>query len=167
MPMQKIGLLSDTHSYLDPQLEEFFSPCDEIWHAGDVGNVEVINKLKQWKPIRCVYGNIDDHKLRAEFPEILPFECEKVNVLMTHIGGTPYKYRATALAAIKQYCPKLFICGHSHILKVEYDKKYEMLFVNPGAAGNHGFHHVRTAVRFTIDKDNIKDFEIIELGKRG
>ncbi|PVX52428.1 hypothetical protein C7377_0742 [Balneicella halophila] len=165
--MQKIGLLSDTHSYLDPQLKEFFAPCDEIWHAGDVGSIEVINQLEQWKPLRCVYGNIDDHKLRAEFPEIQFFYCEKVKVLMIHIGGKPKAYRASALAAIGEFRPQLFICGHSHILKVEYDKEYEMLFVNPGASGKHGFHHVRTAVRFTIENENIKDFEIIELGVRG
>lgn len=165
--MQKIGLLSDTHSYLDPQLEEFFKDCDEIWHAGDVGNIEVIKELEKWKPLRCVYGNIDDHKLRAEFPEILNFMCEEVNVLMLHIGGTPNKYRATAQNAINYYRPQLFICGHSHILKVQYDKKNEMLFINPGASGNHGFHHIRTAVRFCIEGKNIKDLEVVELGQRG
>lgn len=165
--MQKIGLLSDTHSFLDPQLEAFFSPCEEIWHAGDVGNMEVIRQLELWKPLRCVYGNIDDHKMRAEFPEILHFSCENITVLMLHIGGTPSKYRATALAAIQHFQPQLFICGHSHILKVQYDKKNELLFINPGAAGKHGFHQVRTAVRFSIDKKNIQDLEIIELGKRG
>lgn len=164
--MKKIGLLSDTHSYLDPQLEEFFSNCDEIWHAGDVGNIEVIQSLENWKPVRCVYGNIDDHTLRAEFPEILNFKCEQVHVLMIHIGGSPGKYRTTALSAIRQMQPQLFICGHSHILKVQYDKKYEMLLINPGAAGKHGFHKVRTAMRFTIVGKNIKDLEIIELEKR-
>ncbi len=163
--MQKIGLLSDTHSYLDPQLEEFFKNCNEIWHAGDVGSIEVIKQMEEWKPLRCVYGNIDDHKLRAEFPEILCFDCEQVKVLMLHIAGTPQKYRATALAAIQQFQPKLLVCGHSHILKVQYDKKYDLLFVNPGAAGKYGFHQIRTAVRFCIDKTSIKDLEIIELGK--
>ncbi len=165
--MQKIGLLSDTHSYLDPQLKEFFKDCDEIWHAGDVGNIEVVKELESWKPLRCVYGNIDNHKLRAEFPEVLTFNCEQVKVLMLHIGGTPKNYRPNASAAIQQFRPKLFICGHSHILKVQYDPKNELLYINPGAAGNHGFHHVRTAVRFCIEGKNIKDLEVIELGNRG
>lgn len=165
--MQKIGLLSDTHSYLDPQLEEFFKDCDEIWHAGDVGNMQLIETLEQWKPLRCVFGNIDDHRLRAVFPEMQYFVCENIRVLMLHIGGTPSRYKPKALSAIRELQPKLFICGHSHILKVQYDKKNELLFINPGAAGNHGFHHVRTALRFVIDKETIKDLEIIELGKRG
>lgn len=164
--MKKIGLLSDTHSYLDPQLEEFFKNCDEIWHAGDVGNISILETLEKWKPIRCVYGNIDDYKLRAEYPEILNFKCEQVNVLLLHIGGSPGKYQATALSAIRQVQPQLFICGHSHILKVQYDKIHGMLFINPGAAGIHGFHQVRTAIRFIIEGKNIKNMEIIELGKR-
>lgn len=164
--MKRIGLLSDTHAYLDPQLQVFFHDCDEIWHAGDVGALEVIETLEHWKPLRCVYGNIDDHRLRAEFPEVLCFECEQVRVVMTHIGGTPTRYKPLAMSAIERYNPKLFICGHSHILKVQYDKKYDLLFINPGAAGKHGFHHVQTAVRFVIDKDTIKDLEVIELETR-
>ncbi len=164
--MKKIGLLSDTHSFWDAQLEEFFKDCDEIWHAGDVGAIQVIEKMEALKPLRCVYGNIDDHRLRAEFEEILVFECEEVKVLMIHIGGHPYKYDKKALQAIKEHRPQLFICGHSHILKVQYDKDNQLLFINPGAAGNHGFHSVRTAIRFAIEKAVIKDLEIIELAKR-
>lgn len=164
--MQRIGLLSDTHSYLDPKLQDFFYDCDEIWHAGDVGKIEVIEMLEKWKPLRCVYGNIDDYRLRAEFPELLNFECEHVKVLMTHIGGSPYRYKLLAREAIKKYKPQLFICGHSHILKVQYDTTNKLLFINPGAAGNHGFHQVRTAIRFTVEGQNIKDLEVVELGNR-
>ncbi len=165
--MQKIGLLSDTHSYLDPQLKDFFKDCDEIWHVGDVGAFSVIEELEKWKPLRCVYGNIDDHQMRAEFPEVAHFQCEEIQVVLLHIGGTPSRYKPLANNAIKTYRPNLLICGHSHILKVQYDKKNNLLFINPGAAGKHGFHHVRTAIRFVIDGKNIKDLEIIELGVRG
>lgn len=165
--MQRIGLLSDTHSYLDAQLKEFFKDCDEIWHAGDVGNTAVLDELKLWKPLRCVYGNIDSQKLRTECPEIQHFACEKVSVLMIHIGGRPGKYYPTAKAAIQKHQPKLFICGHSHILKVQYDQHSNMLYINPGAAGKHGFHKVRTAIRFLIDGEQIKDLDVIELGTRG
>lgn len=164
--MRKIGLLSDTHSFLDKQLHEFFAPCDEIWHAGDVGNISIVETLETWKPLRCVYGNIDDYRLRAEFPEVATFFCEEVKVVMLHIGGNTFRYSPLAKEYIREHTPKLFICGHSHILKVVYDKKNELLFVNPGAAGKHGFHHVRTAIRFVIDKDQIKDLEVIELGTR-
>lgn len=164
--MIKIGLLSDTHSYLDPKLEAFFAPCDEIWHAGDIGNIVVTDTLKKWKPLRAVFGNIDDHKVRSEFPEFITLKCEEVKILMLHIGGSFGRYSSLAKSYIEKYRPKLFICGHSHILKVQYDKKNEMLYMNPGASGRHGFHAVRTAVRFSIDGANIKDLEIVELEVR-
>lgn len=165
--MKRIGLISDTHSYLDEAVYKHFDQCDEIWHAGDFGVVEVAEGLKKFKPLRGVYGNIDGAGIRAEFPEVLKFTCEEVKVLMIHIGGYPDKYSPLARTEINSYHPNMFISGHSHILKIIYDKKFECLHVNPGAAGNHGWHKVRTLVRFTIDGANIKDCEVIELGKRG
>ncbi len=165
--MQKIGLLSDTHSWLDPKLKKFFADCDEIWHAGDVGQIEVIQQLEQWKPLRAVYGNIDDHIVRTEFPENLVFDCEQVKVFMTHIGGYPNRYYKQAKEILQKERPRLFISGHSHILKVQFDSKLNCLHVNPGAAGNQGFHKIRTAVRFVIEGIKIRDLEVIELGMRG
>lgn len=164
--MIKIGLLSDTHSYLDPSLETFFASCDEIWHAGDIGTIAVADTLRQWKPLRAVFGNIDDHKVRSEFPEVMTWKCEDVKILMIHIGGSFGRYSTLAQSHIVKYRPKLFICGHSHILRVQYDKKNNMLYINPGASGKHGFHTVRTAVRFSIDGANIKNLEIVELEVR-
>jgi putative phosphoesterase len=161
--MKKIGLLSDTHGYWDDKYAHYFSSCDEIWHAGDIGSADVLNKLQALKPVRAVYGNIDDYRLRAECPQILRFKVEEVEVLLTHIGGYPGKYESVIRGEIYARPPKLFICGHSHILKVVYDKHLQMLCVNPGAAGKYGFHQVRTLMRFAIEGEVIKDMEIIEL----
>jgi hypothetical protein len=161
--MTRIGLLSDTHGYWDESLANFFSLCDEIWHAGDIGNIETADVISKFKPLRAVYGNIDDFKVRSVYPKIQKFKCEEVNVLMTHIGGYPNRYDTSVLPIIKDQNPQLFICGHSHILKVIYDKKFSLLHINPGAAGKSGFHNLRTAVRFTIDKQNITNLEILEI----
>ena len=164
--MTRIGLLSDTHSYLDPKIYEYFSDVDEIWHAGDVGSMEVIDQLRAFKPLRGVYGNIDDHLIRRELPEFNRFMCEEVEVLITHIAGKPGKYAKPAQEELERKSPKLFICGHSHILLVKMDPKYNMLWMNPGACGYKGFHQVKTILRFNIDGDKIQDLEAIELGKR-
>ncbi len=165
--MTRIGLLSDTHSYLDEKVFDYFEECDEIWHAGDIGEVEVADKLEAFKPFRAVYGNIDDEKVRIRYPENLRFTCEGVAVFMTHIGGYPGRYTKRVREIIQKEPPDLYICGHSHILKVMPDKKYHLLHINPGACGVHGFHKVRTIVRFTLEESNIKDLEVIELGLRG
>jgi putative phosphoesterase len=164
--MQRIALLSDTHNYLDPEIFKYFESCDQIWHAGDVGTIAITDELSKIKPVVAVYGNIDGQDVRKVHPKNQQFKCEEVDVFMTHIGGYPERYNAEVLQTIKKTLPKLFICGHSHILKVMYDKKYNLLHINPGAAGIHGFHKVKTLVRFTIDADKIKDLEIIELGNR-
>lgn len=161
--MTKIGLLADTHSYLDDAIFKHFASCDEIWHAGDFGNILVADKLASFKPLRGVYGNIDNKDVRINYPEDLRFMCEDVDVWMTHIGGYPDKYAPRIRAAIYSNPPKLFISGHSHILKVIYDKKINCLHLNPGAAGKQGWHKVRTLMRFSIDKNSIKDLEVIEL----
>lgn len=165
--MKKILLLSDTHSYIDEQILKFVKQADEIWHAGDIGDLHVTDTIKSLKPLRAVYGNIDDANARLEFPLDNKFTIENVTVWMTHIGGYPNKYNQRVREELQQNAPKLFICGHSHILKVQFDKKLNVLHLNPGAAGNHGFHKVRTMIRFTIDKEQIKDMEIIELATRG
>ena len=164
--MTKILLLSDTHSYIDDQILKYVKQADEVWHAGDIGNLNVTDTLKSYKPLKAVYGNIDDDKARLEFPENNRFLCEKVDVLMTHIGGYPNRYDKRIKEEITQNPPKIFISGHSHILKVMWDKKLNLLHMNPGAAGKHGFHQVRTMLRFVIDSEQIKDLEIIELEKR-
>ncbi len=163
--MKKIALLSDTHSYIDDRILDFFKEVDEIWHAGDIGSMEVLNKLKSIKPVRAVYGNIDGIEFRNELPESLNFNCENVKVFITHIGGYPKKYAKGIKAVLQELKPQLFVAGHSHILKVMYDKELELLYINPGAAGKSGFHKIRTALRFVIDKDKIKDLEILELKK--
>jgi putative phosphoesterase len=165
--MIKIGLMSDTHSFLDPKIYQYFAEVDEIWHAGDVGKIEVIDELRKFKPVRGVFGNIDDYTIRKEFPEFERFKCEDVEVLMTHIGGRPGNFSKPALEEIKKNPPKLFICGHSHILLVKMDPKFKMLCMNPGACGNKGFHNVKTLLRFSITGDRIHDLEAIEIGKRG
>ena len=165
--MKKILLLSDTHSYIDAQILKYVKLADEVWHAGDIGDLNVTDTLKKLKPLRAVYGNIDDNLARMEFPLDNKFTVENVSVWMTHIGGYPNKYNQRIREEIKQDTPKIFISGHSHILKVQYDKKLNLLHLNPGAAGNHGFHKIRTMLRFTIDKEQIKDLEIIELATRG
>ena len=164
--MQRIALLSDTHNYLDPKIFKYFETCDQIWHAGDIGTIAVTDELSKIKPLIAVYGNIDGQDVRKVHPKDQRFMCEGVDVFMTHIGGYPNHYSPEALNEIKKSLPKLFICGHSHILKVMYDQKYQLLHINPGAAGVHGFHKVKTIVRFTIDADKIKDLEVIELGIR-
>ncbi|MBO7557794.1 MAG: metallophosphoesterase family protein [Bacteroidaceae bacterium] len=161
--MKRIGLLSDTHGYWDSKYEKYFSECDEIWHAGDIGTVEVAEKLAAIKPLRAVYGNIDGGDLRKMFSEKYRFKCEEVEVLIKHIGGYPGHYDASIRDSIFARPPQLFISGHSHILKVIYDKTLQCLHINPGAAGMSGFHKVRTLVRFTIDGKEIKDLEVIEL----
>lgn len=165
--MLRIGLLSDTHGYLDDRILAYLSECDEIWHAGDIGNIEIAQKLSVLKPLRAVSGNIDGTDLRQEYPLHLRFVCEEVDVLMIHIGGYPGHYSSETRKEINSSIPKLFISGHSHILKVIYDNKYKLLHINPGAAGIQGFHQIRTLIRFSIDKDIIKDLEVIELGQKG
>lgn len=164
--MTKILLLSDTHSHMDSRILSYAAQCDEIWHCGDFGAIKVIEALEKIKPLRGVYGNIDDAKIRKEFPEVLHFDCEKVKVLMIHIGGYPGKYTALAKKEIAENPPQLFISGHSHILKVMMDKPRGILHMNPGAAGNIGWHKTRTMLRFSIDGEDIKDLEVIELGKK-
>lgn len=161
----KIGLLSDTHSVLHPKVFEHFKDCDEIWHAGDIGTVDVIDKLSAFKPLKAVYGNIDNHKIRAICPNDLRFECEGVKVWITHIGGYPYKYTKYIREELDKYSPDLFICGHSHILRVMYDKNREILHMNPGAAGNYGIHKVITLLRFEILKGEVKNLEVIEFNR--
>ncbi|WP_291857203.1 metallophosphoesterase family protein [Marinilabilia sp.] len=163
--MIKIGLLSDTHGFLDPRFFELFKGVDEIWHAGDIGNEDVLNDLEIFKPYRAVYGNIDDWNIRNRTTEDQRFQCEGLKVWMTHIGGYPGKYSPRIKQDLFKYLPGLFISGHSHILKVMFDKNLNCLHINPGAAGKSGFHQVRTAVRFAIDKGEIKNLEVIELGK--
>ena len=164
----RIGIISDTHSYLDPQVFEYFKSVDEIWHAGDIGDPAVADELEKFKPLRAVFGNIDDKNLQARFAEDLWFECEDLKIWMTHIGGAPPNYNPRIKKILKEKIPDIFICGHSHILRVKKDPKYNnMLYLNPGAAGNHGFHLIKTLIRFEIAKKEIKNVEVIELGKRG
>ncbi|MCR9287495.1 MAG: metallophosphatase family protein [Bacteroidetes bacterium] len=165
--MKKIGLLSDTHGYLDKKVFEYFKDCDEIWHAGDIGSMEVVEQLEQFKPLKAVYGNIDDAKIRQSFPLNLRFECEGMDVFITHIGGYPGRYTGRVREIIRSKSPQLYICGHSHILKVMPDKKYDFLHINPGACGNYGFHKIKTIVRFDINKGKIQNLEVVELGLRG
>jgi len=162
--LKKILLLSDTHSYIDDRILEYAKNADEIWHAGDFGNLEVIDELKKVGKLRGVFGNIDDAKIRAEFPEIAIFECEKVKVFMIHIGGYPHKYAPKVKEKLKEEKPQIFISGHSHILKVMYDKELEILHLNPGAAGKHGWHKMRTMLRFEVNGEKIENLEVIELG---
>ncbi|MDT0540417.1 MULTISPECIES: metallophosphoesterase family protein [Croceitalea] len=164
--MTKILLLSDTHGHMDDAILKYARSADEIWHAGDIGNLEVTDQLEAIKPLKGVYGNIDDHIIQKEFPEHNRFFCEGVDVWITHIGGYPTKYNVRVREEIKANPPKLFICGHSHILKVMHDKKLDVLHMNPGACGKHGFHAVRTMLRFQIDGEKISNLEVIELGKR-
>ena len=164
--MKRIGIMSDTHGFVDPKVFEYFKEVDEIWHAGDVGSVDVITQLEEFKPVKGVFGNIDDATLRLHWPENQVFHCEDVKVVMTHIAGKPYKYRQGAYDLIKKEKPQIFVCGHSHILMVQYDKNINALWVNPGACGFKGFHQVKTLIRLTIDGKEIKDLEVIEIGPR-
>jgi uncharacterized protein len=163
----KIGLISDTHGWIHPRLFEHFKDCDEIWHAGDIGNIETADAFSQFRPFRAVYGNIDGMTVRVVYKEHLFFKAEEVNVLITHIGGTPDRYDRRVIPLLNEMHPDLFICGHSHIAKIIYDKKQEFLYVNPGASGYIGFHRFMTAIRFQITGSRIHDMELIELGERG
>ena len=162
----KILLLSDSHSYIDDRILDYAKNADEIWHCGDFGNLEVIEKLEKIKPLRGVYGNIDGTEIRKIFPEVLRFKCENVEVLMIHIGGYPNKYTPLTKKEIADQAPKLFISGHSHILKAMYDQKNSLLHLNPGAVGKVGWHQMRTMMRFDINGDQIENLEVIELGKK-
>ena len=164
--MTRIGLISDTHSFLDEKVFEHFQNCDEIWHGGDFGEGDLVKRLKERKNLRGVYGNIDGQDIRSEFPEQLVFMCEEVKVMMRHIGGYPPRYNPETKKEILLHQPQLFISGHSHILKVMYDDKLQCLHMNPGAAGKHGWHKTRTIIRFVIDGKNMSNCEVIELGSR-
>ena len=164
--MKKILLLSDTHSYLDDTIIKYVNLADEVWHAGDIGDLKVTDAIKKLKPLKAVYGNIDNAEARSEFPLHNRFLCEEVAVWITHIGGYPGRYNPGIREEIKTNPPNLFITGHSHILKVMNDKKLGFLHMNPGAAGTHGFHKVRTMLRFEIDKDKIQNLEIIEIQRK-
>ena len=164
--MTRIGLISDTHGYLDESVFTHFEQCDEIWHAGDFGALELSKRLSSFKPLKGVYGNIDGNDIQNFYPENLFFQCEEVKVFITHIGGYPPKYNSRVKPLIQENNPQLFISGHSHILKVMYDEKLQCLHMNPGAAGNQGWHKVRTIITFIIDGKNMKDCKVIELGSR-
>lgn len=164
--MMKVGLLSDTHGYWDNRYAEHFKDCDEIWHAGDIGSEELITRLAEIKPVRAVYGNIDGQNIRIQYPKSTVFMAEGVKVLLTHIGGYPGRYAPEIRPELYDVRPNLFIAGHSHILKVVFDKTLNCLYMNPGAAGISGFHQVRTLIRFSIDGQKIQDLEVIELGQR-
>ena len=161
--MKRIGLLSDTHGYWDDRYLKYFEESDEIWHAGDIGSMDVLDRLMKFRTFRGVYGNIDGQDIRKILPEINRFELEGADVMIKHIGGYPGKYDMQVKKIISSATPDLLICGHSHILKVKYDKDYELLHINPGAAGKYGFHTVRTLVRFNIDCGKFSDLEVIEL----
>ena len=160
--MKRIGILSDTHGTIIPQVFDFFKDVDEIWHAGDLGNITVAEQLDAFKPFRAVHGNIDDYIVRLQYPEDLFFQVEDVHVYMTHIGGYPGHYMPEVKIILEKKKPDLFVCGHSHILKVIYDKKLNLLHLNPGAAGNSGFQKKTTMIRFAIDGTQFKDMEIFE-----
>jgi putative phosphoesterase len=164
--MRKIGLMSDTHGSIDPKIFEYFKDVDEVWHAGDVGDVKVIQDLEKFKPVRGVYGNIDGHEVRAMWPKTQRFKCEDLDVLITHIGGKPYKYSSDAYAAFMKKSPEVFVCGHSHILLVQFDKKINSMWLNPGACGYKGFHKVKTVLRFEVHGKELKNMEVIEIGPR-
>jgi len=165
--MTKIGIISDTHSYLDEQVFDYFKNVDQIWHAGDIGTQDVTDKLKAFKPLYAVYGNIDNYELRAEFPENQILDIEGCKIFITHIAGAVGKYNPRVNAIIQQEKPDVLVCGHSHIVKVMKDLKYNFLHINPGAAGIHGFHKMRTIIRFEIDNGKPQKMELIELGLRG
>ena len=164
--MKNIGLISDTHGYIDERILFHFEECDEIWHAGDIGKLSVIDELSTLAPVKAVYGNIDSAKIRSEHPLHQRFVMEGMDIWITHIGGHIYAYDYRIREVIRANPPDIFICGHSHICKVQMDNRLNMLYMNPGAAGRHGFHKVRTILRFTIDQKEIKNLEVIELGTR-
>jgi uncharacterized protein len=161
--MKRIGLISDTHGYLDESVFRYFESCDEIWHGGDFGTAALAEKLAAFRPLRGVYGNIDGTDIRSVYPENLVFHCEEVKVLMRHIGGYPPKYNPETRKLLEIHQPQLFIAGHSHILKIIYDEKIQCLHMNPGAAGKQGWHKVKTLIRFTVDGKDMRDAEVVEL----
>jgi putative phosphoesterase len=165
--MKRIGLISDTHSHLDPTIFEHFAEVDEIWHAGDIGSVNLYDQLNHFKPTKAVFGNIDDHLIRRICPKDLIFDTEGLKVVITHIGGFPPRYNQDAKQLINREKPGLVITGHCHILRIMPDPTHNLLFINPGAAGHHGFHLIRTVVRFGISEGKVKDLQVIELGRRG
>lgn len=166
--MTHIGLISDTHGYLDERVFEYFKDCDELWHAGDVGSVKIIEQLQAFKPTRFVFGNIDSKEIQWQLPEHEFFTLEGFNIWMTHIGGAPPNYNPAVKKKFKEKIPDIFVCGHSHILRVIRDEKMNnMLYMNPGAAGNEGFHKVKTLLKFTLDNRKMSNLGVIELGKRG
>lgn len=162
--MIKIGLLSDTHAYWDDRYATYFADCDEIWHAGDIGSDTLALQLSSLKPLRAVHGNIDGYSLRIQYPRVLRFKAEEMEVVITHIGGYPGRYASEIREELYANPPQIFIAGHSHILKAQYDQKLKCMHLNPGAAGKSGFHQVRTLMRFVIDGKQLKDLEVIELG---
>jgi putative phosphoesterase len=164
--LTRIGLISDTHSFLDENVFKHFENCDEIWHAGDFGTIEIAKRLKEKKRLKGVFGNIDGQDIRTEFSEQLVFMCEEVKIMIRHIGGYPPKYNPETKKELLFHKPQLFISGHSHILKIMYDDKLQCLYMNPGAAGKQGWQKVRTIIRFAIDGKEIKNCEVIELGKK-
>ncbi len=165
--MKRIALISDNHSYSGNDIIKHINEVDEIWHAGDIGSLDSVRHLREIKPFKAVYGNIDDHNIRAEFPLDLQFECEGVNVFMTHIGGYPGRYNSRIKKILAETSPDLYICGHSHICKVMYDKSLQILHMNPGAYGFHGWHRIRTMLKFTCHRGKVSDAQVIELGYRG
>lgn len=164
--MTRIGIISDTHGYLDRGVFKHFADCDQIWHAGDIGNISVADQLENFKPLKAVWGNIDGKQARARFKEVETFMVEQVKITLMHIAGYPGRYNPAARDVIQQNRPNIFVCGHSHILKVMKDDRHGHLHMNPGAAGMHGFHQTKTLLRFVIDGSNIQDLEVVELGKR-
>jgi uncharacterized protein len=164
--LKRIGVISDTHGYFDDKITKYFVGCDEIWHAGDIGDLSVTDELNKIAPVRAVYGNIDNHIIRNEFPLHQKFTIEGCSVWMTHIGGKPPGYNRSVLNELRSQTPNVFVCGHSHICKIEFDRQLNVLYLNPGAAGIHGFHKIRTLLRFSIDQGKLTNMEVIELGKR-
>jgi len=165
--MKQIGILSDTHSYLDERIIKHLEDCDEIWHAGDIGNVDVTDRLGQLSgKLRAVYGNIDDGEVRKEFDLNEAFQVEGVNILMTHIAGRPGRYPPRVKEIVAQVKPKIFVCGHSHICLVQHNKEFDLIHINPGAAGKHGFHKKRTLVKLDVNDGKIENLRIVELGNR-
>lgn len=162
----KIGLLSDTHSHIDDRILHHLQDCDEIWHAGDIGDGAVADALEQLAPLRAVWGNIDSKEIRQRFPEHQHFSCAGQKIWMTHIGGAPPRYNPAVRPILKEEKPQIFICGHSHILRVVQDPTFNVLYLNPGAAGRHGFHKMRTLLRFRLEADGVKEMQAIELGAR-
>jgi putative phosphoesterase len=163
-----IGLLSDTHGFLDERVFDHFSDCDQVWHAGDVGNTQILERLAAFKPLKAIYGNIDGSDVRSHCPGEMRFSCEELTVWMTHIGGYPPRYKPEILKGFKTYQPHIFVCGHTHILRVMTDPKLNhLLYLNPGAVGHHGFHSVRTMLKFEINVSRVSNVRVIELGRRG